>query len=119
MHSHHPPDGANESTRRVVPVRGVRYCRDEVWENRRDNPRLFGPLRQNSPEWKALYRLRQAVERVYKSMKESRRLERHFVRGLRKVSLHAAMSVLAFAATVLVQTLAGDVDQLWMVRRVA
>ena len=99
--------------------KGVRYCRDEVWENRRDNPRLFGPMRQKSPEWKALYRLRQAVERVYKSMKESRRLERHCVRGLRKVSLHAAMSVLAFAATVLVQTLAGDVDQLWMVRRVA
>ena len=99
--------------------KGVRYCADEVWENRRDNPRLFGPLRQKSPKWKALYRLRQAVERVYKGMKESRRLERHCVRGLRDVSLHAAMSVLAFAATVLVQTLVGDVDQLWMVRRVA
>ena len=40
--------------------KGVRYCADEVWENRRDNPRLFGPLRQKSPKWKALYRLRQA-----------------------------------------------------------
>ena len=76
-------------------------------------------MRQRSPEWKALYSLRQSVERVFKGMKESRRLERHCVRGLRKVSLHAAMSALAFTATVLVQTLAGDVDRLWMVKRVA
>ena len=108
------PDGCHLRARR-----GVRYCDDEVWENRTDNPRLFGPVRQGSPEWKALYQLRQSVERVFKGMKESRRLERHCVRGLRKVSLHAAMSALAFTATVLVQTLAGDVDHLWMVRRVA
>ena len=103
----------------LVTRKGVRYCADEVWENRRDNPRLFGPLRQKSPKWKALYRLRQAVERVYKGMKESRRLERHCIRGLRKISLHAAMSVLAFAATVLLKTLAGAPDPRWMVRRVA
>ena len=59
------------------------------------------------------------VEQVFKGMKESRRLERHCVRGLRAVSLHAAMSVLAFASTVLLQTLAGASDPRWMVRRVA
>ena len=99
--------------------KGVRYCADEVWENRSDNPRLFGPLAQKSPVWKALYRLRQAVERVFKGMKESRRLERHCVRGLRAISLHAVMSVLAFTATVLLQTLAGASEPRWMVRRVA
>ena len=99
--------------------KGVRYCHDELWVNRQDNPRLFGPIRQGSPEWKALYRLRQAVERVFKSMKESRRLERHFVRGLRKVSLHAAMSALGFMATFLVKLLAGEGSPRWMVRRVA
>lgn len=109
-----PPGGCHLKARR-----GVRYCDDEEWENRRDDPRLFGPLRQKSPEWKVLYKLRQSVERVFKGMKESRRLERHCVRGLLKVSLHAAMSALAFTATVLVQTLTGDVDYLWMVRRVA
>ena len=40
------------------PRKGVRYCADEAWENRSDNPRLFGPLPQKSPVWKALYRLR-------------------------------------------------------------
>ena len=42
--------------------KGRRYCNQEVWENRSDNLRLFGPIRQNSAEWKNLYRLRQKVE---------------------------------------------------------
>ena len=103
---------------RLKDRKGVRYCHDETWVNRKDNPRLFGPVRQGSPEWKGLYRLRQAVERVFKSMKESRRLERHFKRGLQGVSLHAAMSALGFAATFLSNLLAGR-EPRWMVRRVA
>ena len=69
---------------------------------------------------KRWYRLRQSVERGFKSLKESRRVERHCVRGLRKVALHAAMSVLAFQATALIHLLAGQQDELrWMVRKVA
>ena len=57
---------------------------------------------------------------MFKSMKESRRLESHCVRGLRKVSLHAAMSALAFQATALAHLHSGDIDSLrWMVRKVA
>ena len=52
-------------------------------------------------------------------MKESRRLERHFIRGLRKISLHAAMSDVGFAATFLVNLLAGEARPRWMVRKVA
>ncbi len=81
--------------------------------------RRFGPPRQGSSEWKNLYRLRQAVERVFKSMKESRRLERRFVRGLRKIGLHTAMSALGFAATFLVNVLAEEPRPRWMVRKVA
>ena len=100
--------------------KGVRYCDDEVWVNRKDNLRLFGQVRRDSKEWKALYRQRQAVERVFKSLKESRRLERHCVRGLKKVALHVTMSVLAFQATALIHVLAGEEDELrWMVRKVA
>ena len=41
-------------------------------------------------------------------------------RGLRKISLHATMSVLAFQATALVHVLAGEVEDMrWMVRKVA
>ena len=68
---------------------GIRHCDTEVWEDPTRNVRLFGAIRRDGPEWKALYAKRQAIERVFKSMKESRRLERHCVRGLRQITLHA------------------------------
>ena len=98
-----------------------RYCQDEVWEDPMSNIKLFGAvIRRGSRAWKAYYEKRQAIERVFKSMKESRRLERHFVRGLRKVTLHAIMSTITYQATALVKLLAGRaIDMRWMVRRVA
>ena len=99
---------------------GVRYCQDEVWEKRQDNPRLFGPVRRDSKEWHNLYCLRQSVERVFKSLKQSRSLESHCSRGLRRVGLHASMSMLAFQATALYRLQAGQAEWLrWQVRRVA
>ena len=53
-------------------------------------------------------------------MKESRRLERHCVRGLRQITLHAAMSAVAFQATVPVRLWAGETELMrWQVRKVA
>ena len=78
-----------------------------------------GVIRRDGPEWKALYEKRQAIKRVFKSMKESRRLERHCVRGLRQITLHALMSVMSFQATALVRVLTGQADRMrWMVRKV-
>ena len=62
-----PPDG---------PRRAISYCQDEVWGDPWADIRLFGVLRRGSPEWKALYSKRQTIERIFKSMKQSRRLER-------------------------------------------
>ena len=77
-------------------------------------------MRRDSQEWKDLYVKRQAIERVFKSLKESRRLNRHCVRGLRQVTLHALMSVLTFQATALVRVLEGEQEWMrWMVRKVA
>lgn len=99
---------------------GIRHCDSEVWEDPTKNIRLFGVIRRDGPEWKALYDKRQAIERVFKSMKESRRLERHCVRGLRQITLHATMSALAFQATALTRVLVGQEDMMgWMVRKVA
>ena len=71
-------------------------------------------------EWKDHYRKRQAIERVFKSTKESRRLERHCVRGLRQIKLHALMSTLTFTATALAWVLIGEWEWMrWMVRQVA
>ena len=100
--------------------RGVLHCQDTVWENRQDNPRRFGALRRDSQEWKDLYKLRQSVERVFKSLKQSRRLEAHCVRGLKRVALHCARSVLVFQATALVRLKeSGIVGMTWQVRKVA
>ena len=52
-------------------------------------------------------------------MKQSRSLERHYHRGLRRVGFHAALSMIAFAATALTQFRIGGSDPLWMVRRMA
>ena len=99
---------------------GIRHCDSEVWEDPKQNIRLFGVLRRDSPEWRTLYSKRQAIERVFKSMKESRRLERHCIRGLRQMALHAMMSAMAFQVTALVRVLEGQREEMrWMVRRVA
>ena len=99
---------------------GIRHCDTQVWEDPTQNIRLFGVVRGDSEEWKNLYTKRQAIERVFKSMKESRRLERHCVRDLRQITLHAIMSALTYQATVLVKLLTGEADMMrWMVRKVA
>ena len=99
---------------------GWRHCDTEVWEDPRQDIRLFGVLRRNSPEWKDLYVKRQAIERTFKSLKESRRLERHCLRGIRQITLHTLMSSLTFQATALVRVLAGESEWMrWMVRKVA
>ena len=99
---------------------GIRHCDTEVWEDPMSNIKLFGAVvRRGSPEWKALYTKRQAIERVFKSMKESRRLNKHCFRGLRKVSLHAMLSTLTFQASALVKAQEGRFGEMrWMVRRV-
>lgn len=99
---------------------GIRHCDTETWEDPSRNIRMFGAIRRDGPEWKALYAKRQAIERVFKSMKQSRRLERHCVRGLRQVALHALMSVITYQATALWKLQLGRADEMrWMVRQVA
>ena len=52
------------------------------------------------------------IERVFRSLKHSRGLEGHCVRGMRKILLHATMSVLTYQATVLFRLKVGDVDRM-------
>lgn len=100
--------------------KGVLHCRDEVWEDPNEDTRLFGVIRRGSPEWRSLYGKRQAVERIFKSLKQGRSLEGHCHRGLLRISLHAILSVLAFQATVLFHVLAGQwTRKCWMVRKIA
>lgn len=96
------------------------HCDTEFWQDPTENLHRFGVIRRDSPAWKALYAKRQAIERIFKSMKESRRLERHCVRGLRQITLHCLMSTLSFQATVIVRLQRGQEMQMrWMIRQVA
>ena len=99
---------------------GVLHCDSEVWEDPDDNIRRIGRIPRASETWKALYRKRQNIEHIFKSQKQSRRLEKHCIRGMAKVALHAMMSTLTYQATVLVKCAAGlRWDMRWMVAKVA
>lgn len=98
--------------------RGKEHIED--WYPIDRNLRLRGPIRRDTDEWADLYEKRQSVERVFKSMKQSLRLESHYHRSLKKISLHCILSMLVFQVTALVAALAGDFDELcWMTRRIA
>ena len=98
---------------------GEFFCQDQVWEAPTGDLRRFGVIPRASPEWKALYAKRQSIERTFKSLKQSRRLECHCVRGLQPVRLHCVMATLAYQMTVLVHTLQGETARMrWMVAKV-
>ena len=110
-----PSEGCHLAERK-----GVLYCQDEHWEKGSDNLRLFPKIARKTPEWEAHYKERQSVERVFKSLKQSRRLGEPYLMGLPKVTLHCLMSTLAYSASALARLKAGDVaDMRWQVRRVA
>lgn len=99
---------------------GHNNCRDEVWEQPAYNPRLGGAVRMGSDEWEELYAKRQTIERMFKSFKQSLRLNRHGYRGLAKVRLHCALAALVYQATMLVNATAKARPSVrWMVAEVA
>ena len=63
---------------------------------------------QDAPDFKALYRRRTSVERMFSRLKEHRSLLRHSRRGLNAVSLHCLLSVLVTQASALARAKVGD-----------
>ena len=93
-------------------TRAVIHCDSEVWEAQDANLRVLGPLPRFTDAWKRLYRLRMSIERVFRSLKHSRGLEGHSVRGLRKITLQATLSVLTYQMTALARLRAKDPDRM-------
>ena len=85
------------------PHGGIRHCDTEYWQDPSEDIRLFGVIRRDSKRWKALYRKRWAVERLFKTLKESRRLESHCIRGMRQIKLHTLMSTMTYQAGMLAE----------------
>ena len=66
-----------------------------------------------TPEWKALYKQRQAVERVFGRLKGHRKLNSIRVRGLGKVTVHC------YLALIVLQAQAVATESRMLVRKVA
>ena len=98
-----PPQGCKLMGKGLVP-----NCRDEIWVNPDDNPRVVGPLARTNPLWKILYRKRWGIERYFRSGKHSRGLEHHSVMGMTGIRLQITASVLTWLATALARLQAGD-----------
>ena len=97
---------------KVKGTKAVVHCDTELWEAPDANLRVLGPLPRFTDAWKRLYRQRMSIERIYRSLKHSRGLEGHCVRGLRKITLHATLSALTYQATVLAHLKAKDFDRM-------
>ncbi len=95
---------------------GILDCRSEVWVQPEDDLREMGYIMRGSDEWVGHYAKRQAIERVFRSLKASRNLEGHYYRGLSKILLHTTLSVLSFQATALARCATGDFKNLRQMR---
>ena len=101
-----PPGGCSLKTR---GTKAIRHCDTREWEDPADNPRALGGwTARASKAWKKLYNLRWAVERIFQSLKESRGLEGHLMRGKARLELLIGSSLLAYMATVLARLRRGD-----------
>jgi hypothetical protein len=63
-----------------------------------DDPRRYVPVPRETKKWKRLYRLRGAVERVNRRLKEHLQLDELRVRGIAKVRCRLGLSVLVMLA---------------------
>ena len=97
-------------------TKGTRHCIAEAWEDPEEQPRIVGALPRASPLWKALYKKRMGIERIFRSVKHSRNLERHCFRGMRKNLLHATLSMLTYSATLLGRLRGGDEHRMRVMR---
>ena len=86
-----------------------RYCDSQHYEEPEGRLlRIVGLLPRCSAEWKAEYKKRPIIERYFSSGKHSRLLDTHRCLNIFKVSLHVAMSMLAYLATALAHLQADD-----------
>ena len=104
-----PPEGC---PLKAGGTRATTHCDTETREAPENNVRVLGPLPRFTAAWKRLYSQRMSIERIFRSLKHSRGLERHCVMGMRKIKLLATLSVLTFQATALARLKAEDGDRM-------
>ena len=83
-------------------------CRDLLRVAPGENLRVIGRVHRGSREWKYLYKQRTSVERVFSTMKLSRKLDSHCLMRFPKVNLHINLSALTYIGTALAHWQAGE-----------
>ena len=84
-----------------------------IWIHPVRDYRRFGyRIARGSEEWSSRYRKRVAVERAISRLKDKRRLNAHYFRSSRKISLHCTLSVLTMNAMALSQIQAGKLNKI-------
>ncbi len=88
-------------------------CDSDYWEKPEGIAlRVVGVIPRFTVEWKQLYKMRQTVERFFRSAKHSRLLDRHQSLGIAKIRLHAKMSRIAYLATMIARLRTGNFDKI-------
>ena len=96
--------------------KGWKHCDSEVWEDPYENLWVVGVLARASTEWKGQYAKCMTIERLFSSLKRSRGLEPHRIRGLRRARLHVCLSLLIYQATALARIETGGAANLRKMR---
>lgn len=93
------------------------YCQDTCYEKPEGELlRKVGRVARASREFQELYRHRQTIERLFRSVKHSRLLDQHRYQSRAKIELHAALAMLTYVATMLSHVIVGRKDRLRQMR---
>ena len=107
------PEGCHLKWRRAFSL----YCQDTSEElPEGELLRKLGRTARASQEFRDLYNYRQTIEGLFGSAKHSRLLDQHQYRGLAKIRLHVALSMLSYAATMLDHIRCGRISRMRRMR---
>ena len=95
-------------------VRFSRYCDSEIYERPRtaEELRKVGQFARANPRWQKVYDKRGSVERLFGLAKQARLLDTHWYLGIQRVTMHVALSLLAYTGTMLAHAVRGEFKRL-------
>lgn len=96
------------------PCRYATQCRlqSSIRIKRSLDTRVFTQIARSTESWKRLYRMRSAVERVNSRLDVSFGFERHFIRGLAKMTTRVSLAMLVMLAMAVGHVKAGQQEKM-------
>ena len=95
-------------------VQFSRHCDTEIYELPKTDRerRIVGQFARSNPLWQKLYDKRVSVERLFGSAKQTRLLDTHCYLGIQRVTMHVALSLLAYTGTMLAHAMRSEFKRL-------